>query len=613
MRALLAGLVFVFLAVLVIPQSSSEDRSIRQDHTDRAPLSVAQELQMKRTILKTDAIRTQQLCTSHCFIRMNHFFKALPFDNESIHKELASIQKDHPHLQWVAYSKMGSNQTTQIGSPSQKAQFILSKIVSKPFAWKKDRYVSDIYKRNGHPYKTLALLSPDKASVLVVEVEMKLVSEVKQHQRKNLRLTEFPSKGKYGVKTVDDDTLQEKNVNSPEDNEGTSHYKKSEIVVKFKGTPSAKQISKMEQDIAGEMVKQMGPVHIFQSERMSTKEMMDYFANQGGVEYAEPHYIYITNGIEIVPNDQLYNEYQWNLPTIDTEKGWDISRGAKEVVIAVIDTGVDLDHPEFKGKLVEGYNFINPEKKPYDDVGHGTHVAGIIGASTNNGEGIAGVTWYNKIMPIKVLDSSGTGSTYDVAQGIIWATDNGADIINLSLGNYADAQFLHDAVKYAYERDVVLVAATGNDFTAEPGYPAAYPEVIAVGATDENGKLAPFSNYGNYVDVTAPGVNIPSTYPKNQYAALSGTSMAGPHVAGLIGLIRAYNPEVTNAEMKDLIRKTAMDLGNPGYDPYYGAGQINIVAALQRSGPTPPPLFKWAYSQWERIQTNLFKNIKKTG
>ena len=136
---------------------------------------------------------------------------------------------------------------------------------------------------------------------------------------------------------------------------------------------------------------------------------------------------------------------------------------------------------------------------------------------------------------MKVLDNSGSGTTYAVAEGIIWAADHGAKVINMSLGNYADAQFLHDAIKYAFDRDIVLIAATGNDNTERPGYPAAYPEVFAVSATDPDMNKASYSNYGDYVDVMAPGTSIASTYPNNQYAALSGTSMASPMSLHLLG------------------------------------------------------------------------------
>lgn len=249
-----------------------------------------------------------------------------------------------------------------------------------------------------------------------------------------------------------------------------------------------------------------------------------------------------------------------------------------------------MDHPDLKGRLVPGINIVDPSNPPDDDVGHGTHVAGIIAAEVNNNEGIAGMTWYTKIMPVKVLDSTGAGSTYSVAEGIIWATDHGAKIINMSLGNYAEAEFLHDALKYAHERGVVIVAASGNDNTDRPGYPAAYPEVIAVSATDPDESRAEYSNYGDYIDVAAPGTSIPSTYPGSRYAALSGTSMACPHVSALASLIRATNSHLTNTEVTDILRRTAKDLGRSGKDNDFGYGQIDVKAALLASNGTSTSL-----------------------
>jgi subtilisin family serine protease len=282
----------------------------------------------------------------------------------------------------------------------------------------------------------------------------------------------------------------------------------------------------------------------------------------------------------IVPNDTLYSKYQWNLPEIATETGWNVSRGSTDVIVAVVDTGVQSDHPDLKGRLVKGMNIVDPSSPPEDDVGHGTHVAGIISALVNNNEGVAGMTWFTKIMPVKVLDSTGAGSTYSVAEGIIWATDHGANVINMSLGNYTDAQFLHDALKYAYEHGVILIAASGNDNTDRPGYPAAYPEVFAVSATDADESRAKYSNYGDYIDVVAPGTSIPSTYPGSRYAALSGTSMASPHVAALASLVCAVNPVLSNVEVMDLLRQTAKDLGTPGKDNDFGYGQIDVRSAL---------------------------------
>jgi type VII secretion-associated serine protease mycosin len=305
-----------------------------------------------------------------------------------------------------------------------------------------------------------------------------------------------------------------------------------------------------------------------------------------------------------VPNDALYSRYQWNLPLIETLQGWNIARGSQDVKVAVVDTGVDLNHPDLKDNLLEGTNIVSKGgTPPQDDVGHGTHVAGIISALVNNNEGVAGMTWFNPILPIKVLDASGSGSTYAVAQGIIWAADHGAKVINLSLGNYADAQFLHDAIKYAYDKDVVLIAASGNDNTERPGYPAAYEEVFAVAATDAKKNKASFSNYGNYIDVAAPGVSIPSTYPDNQYAALSGTSMASPHVSALAALIRSANPLLKNTEVMEIMRKSASDIGEPGKDKYFGYGLIDVVKALEMADTSRNSLSympEWLSRQLER-------------
>lgn len=378
---------------------------------------------------------------------------------------------------------------------------------------------------------------------------------------------------------------------------GISHYIQNEVIIKFKDNLAEKEKEKYIEYLASKYqlkIKKKNNISIVAyCDKRTTKELIktleknELNKTNSYIDFIEPDFIYLTNDYNksesLIPNDSLYEEYQWNLPSIYTEEGWKVTRGKETVIVAVIDTGVDLNHPEFEGKLVEGINLINQDEPPQDDDGHGTHVAGIIAANTNNNEGIAGITWYNKIMPIKVLDQSGSGTLFDVAEAIFWATDNGAKVINLSLGNYAESEYLHEAIKYAYAHDVVLVAATGNDNTDELGYPAAYPEVIAVSATDNYLRRANFSNYGTYIDVMAPGVNIASTYPNNQYASLSGTSMASPHVAGLAALIRSQNPTLSNKEVENIIIKSTDDLGNSGKDEYYGYGEINIEKAVSYS------------------------------
>lgn len=419
---------------------------------------------------------------------------------------------------------------------------------------------------------------------LVALVHQDVLRLVARHQEKNLRLRPFPDENRrFGIHAVDPQTGRQTDVDSAEENEGMSHYKQQQVVVRFRNEPDGNEMERIRKDIRAAAVIKSGRTYIFESETMSTAQLIDYFSRRG-VVYAEPHFMYVTNdgtAAEVVPNDELYAPYQWNLPVIEAPAGWALAKGSEQVIVAVIDTGAALHHPDLAAHLTEGYNAIDPSAPPEDDVGHGTHVAGVVSALTDNGEGVAGLTWYNKVMPVKALDDAGMGSTYSVAEGILWATDHGAKVINLSLGNYASAQFLHDAVRYAFDRDVVLIAATGNDNTGQPGYPAAYPEVFAVSATDQYGHRAPFSNYGDYVDVVAPGENIASTYLYNQYAALSGTSMASPHVAALAALIRSADPELHNTDVYDIMRRSTVDLGEAGKDDYFGYGQISVARALR--------------------------------
>lgn len=348
--------------------------------------------------------------------------------------------------------------------------------------------------------------------------------------------------------------------------------------------PTDRELAQMEAAVAGRLVQQLDHVFVFRSRERTYEEMRRYFRAIPAVDYCEPNYIYMQNDLrEAVerPNDSFYARYQWNLPAIDTEAGWTLSRGRRTVPVAVIDSGVDLTHPDLARRLGPGYNVLANDRLPADENGHGTHVAGIIASQPNNGEGIAGMTWLNPILPVKALNADGYGTSIDVAKGIRWAVDHGAKVINLSLGNYQPSSVLEEAIRYADQHDVVLVAASGNDSTSQPSFPAAYPEVISVGAIDPDLSYALYSNYGDYVDVVAPGTNIASTFAGHRYAALSGTSMAAPHVAALAALIRSINPRLTNDEVRRVIIQSTVDLGDRGKDPYYGYGVINVYRALQ--------------------------------
>jgi thermitase len=367
-----------------------------------------------------------------------------------------------------------------------------------------------------------------------------------------------------------------------------SHYYDHEAAVDFANEPSPEEIDEITRDINGWVIKHLNSIYIFRSTVMETPEMIEYFNQRENIEYAEPNFILMQNEVN-GPNDLLYQEkYQWNLPVIGTEQGWNITRGKEEIEIAIVDTGIDLNHPELKNRVVSGYNVIDENAEPNDDNGHGTHVAGIIASETNNKEGIAGMTWYSKIMPVKAMGAKGYGTTFDIAKGIIWAVDHGADVINMSLGNYQPSKVLEEAVRYAFEKNVVMVSAAGNDSSNQPTYPSAYPEVLSVAAVDYNGNRANFSNYGDYIDIAAPGVNIPSTYFNEQYAALSGTSMAAPHVAGLAALIKSANPDLKSSQIMNIIKKSAIDLGEQEKDNDYGNGLIDVNSALQEANKEQP-------------------------
>jgi len=223
---------------------------------------------------------------------------------------------------------------------------------------------------------------------------------------------------------------------------------------------------------------------------------------------------------------------------------------------------------------------VNDDDDPADDQGHGTHVAGIAAAAINNGQGIAGIAGQSLILPVKVLNENNQGTWADVAEGIIYAVDQGARVINLSLGSTADSSTVHDAVLYAWSHNVVIVAAAGNDGTTTPYYPAAYAEVIGVSATTPDDVRAGFSSYGTHISVAAPGATIYSTTPGNSYSFKSGTSMAAPHVSGLAALLLAQDGSRTNAEVRQIIEQSADDLGAPGWDEEYGYGRVNAYKAV---------------------------------
>ncbi len=295
-------------------------------------------------------------------------------------------------------------------------------------------------------------------------------------------------------------------------------------------------------------------------------------------------------GIAAIPADPDF-DLQWGLlnngtvglagADINITSGWDLVTGDPDLVLAVLDAGMD-PHVELAGRLIPGRNVAaDPDNDDTSDVciSHGTHVAGIAAANANNGQGIAGADWQCLVMPVRVLDScSGLEST--VAEGIIWATDNDADVINMSLQYSSGTTVFHDAVLYAHQQGVLMIAAAGNFGSIPVRFPARWPETIAVGAIDIDGDRWLSSSMGPSLDVMAPGVVIWSLSGTTQYKNLTGTSMAAPHVSGIVGLMKALAPELALADVRQILHDTAVDMQTPGFDDPTGYGRVNAHAAL---------------------------------
>ena len=300
--------------------------------------------------------------------------------------------------------------------------------------------------------------------------------------------------------------------------------------------------------------------------------------------YLQPTYIEYNVAYKacFVPDDQYWS-IQWGPRKIEADYAWNITLGNSSILVAIVDTGIDWNHPDLSANYVPlGYDWVNDDSDPSDDNGHGTHVAGIVAAVINNSIGVAGLSQV-KIMAEKALNETGYGNAYDLADAITHAVDEGAKIIVMSWGSDSPSILIHNAIKYAYRAGALLVAAAGNNATSNEFYPAAWSEVIAVSATDKNDNLASFSNFGDWIELAAPGVNIFSTIPDDSYAYKSGTSMAAPFVAGVAALTWSKYPELTRDELRSHLHATADDLGQEGFDIYFGYGRINARKAVENS------------------------------
>ncbi len=329
------------------------------------------------------------------------------------------------------------------------------------------------------------------------------------------------------------------------------------------------------------------------------------WVRDGAIAWAEP------NGVvrmsSRIPNDYWYNSQQGHLVLMGLPDAWAITTGDAQP-IAIIDTGVDLDHPDLSAKLwinpnevagngvdddgngyvddVHGWNFVGSNSQPQDDQGHGSHVAGIAAAGTNNGIGIAGMSWQATIMPIKVLNNAGNGTFANLAAGIIYAVDNGTRVINLSLGGTTTSTTVAESVSYAQNHGCLVLAAAGNSGISAIEFPASLPGVIAVGATTADDERWSNSNFGPELSVTAPGENITSANAAGSYVQQSGTSMSTAHASGLAALVWSVRPDFTAVQIARLITETAHDIASPGWDPYTGWGRLDAHRAVRAAAMT---------------------------
>lgn len=323
----------------------------------------------------------------------------------------------------------------------------------------------------------------------------------------------------------------------------------------------------------------------------SVSNFVDRLSASGFCRYVEPNWKVTA---DFVPNDPSW-DMQWGPQKIQADFAWNTTLGNRSVLVAVIDTGVNYMHPDLAANYVPlGYDWVNNDADPMDDHGHGTHCAGIIAAATNNSIGIAGLAQV-RIMAEKGLDAEGTGYDDDLAQAIIHAVDHGARILSLSWGSSSPSELIEDAIHYACNHGVLVIAAAGNEASSHPHYPAAYDDVVAVAATDSDDAPAYFSNYGDWVEVAAPGVSIYSTF-SGSYRYLSGTSMACPHTAGVAALILGKYPNMTGIQLRMALRYATDDLGDPGFDVHYGYGRINARKAMEAL-PVNCDLILWNWSK----------------
>lgn len=413
---------------------------------------------------------------------------------------------------------------------------------------------------------------------------------------------ETDSQDKDTLNSMDNDMLSSKSLNQ-------QGFDISDSLVNSIQTKA----TTMSDDFQANVVRQMGLVYLveyskedYESKEQAKEELektlksMDknvrYIEENGTMEAFEP-------STETVNPTDIHPDQEWHYDMIQAPEAWDTTPGSSDTKIAVLDTGIDNDHQNLSDyvDIDAGESFVGGDT---DDVqGHGTHVAGTI---ASYGE-VSGVMQEATLIPVKVLDDSGSGSIYGIVEGILYAANEGSDVINMSLGGGGYDQSMEEAIETASSEGTIVVAASGNDGMENVSYPAAYDDAIAVGSVDSSEQRSDFSNYGPELEVVAPGENIYSTVPGNDYDTLDGTSMATPHVAGVVGLIRSADPAISVDEARSILAQTATEAGS---ENEYGNGIVNAGDAVAEvsngnggedpENPEKPDVPEWeAYTFYE--------------
>jgi len=368
-------------------------------------------------------------------------------------------------------------------------------------------------------------------------------------------------------------------------------YAPDEIVMRFQPGASKADQDKLLQTYSLNEIKEIPEIKIkvLKVNPKALDAVIEALSHNPNVEFAEKNYVVRAT---YTPNDPGFSQ-QWGLNTIKARQAWDITKGSSSIKIAILDTGIDMDHPDLASKIVSSIDFTGSPNSYNDIFGHGTHCAGIAAAATNNGIGVAGVCPDCSLMNVKILDDSGFGYSTWVADGIRWATDNGANVISMSFARQSITNAQLIAVNYAWNRGVVLVAGVNDTPTTNPVYPAYFPYCIAVAASNQSDKLASFSGYGDWVDVAAPGQVIYSTVPVggcslcrdtiSGYKSLNGTSFATPHVSGLAGLLFTKVTDTNgNGLLNDEVRYRIESTADLKEQLPIGGGRINAYEALRK-------------------------------